>query len=57
MIQLNEQQRIAAYQRGWNDAQSRRTAQQNQPILYQIGFIEATRGAPNRFDLHENEVH
>jgi len=50
MIQLNEQQRIAAYQRGWNDAQARRDAQKDQPIMYQIGFIEAAKGAPQRFE-------
>jgi hypothetical protein len=49
MIQLNEQQRIAAYQRGWNDAQSRREPQQDQPIMYSIGYIEAVQGAPRRF--------
>ncbi|MDR3389089.1 MAG: hypothetical protein P4L92_18770 [Rudaea sp.] len=49
MIQLNEQQRIAAYQRGWNDAQARRGAQPDQPIMYTIGYVEAVRGAPRRF--------
>ena len=56
MIQLNEQQRVAAYQRGWNDAQRGRNAQKDQPIMYQIGFIEATKGSPNRFEFHEAEV-
>lgn len=49
MIQLNEQQRIAAYQRGWNDAQAHRIAQTEQPIMYTIGYVEALRGAPQRF--------
>lgn len=49
MVQLNEQQRIAAYQRGWNDAQAHRDAQPDQPIMYAIGFVEAKRGAPQRF--------
>jgi hypothetical protein len=49
MIQLNEQQRIAAYQRGWNDAQARREAQKDQPIMYAIGYVEAAKGSPQRF--------
>lgn len=57
MITNTEKERIAAYQRGWNDAQRGRTAQQNQPIMYQIGFIEAMKGAPHRFETHEVEVH
>lgn len=49
VLQLNEQQRVAAYQRGWNDAQGRRPAQPDSPIMYQIGYIESLRGAPARF--------
>lgn len=53
MVQLNEQQRVAAYQRGWNDAQRGRTQARNEPIMYQIGYIEALKGSPNRFVTHE----
>ena len=49
MIQLNEQQRVAAYQAGWNDAQRERAPQLNQPIMYQIGYLESSKGAPQRF--------
>lgn len=49
MIQLNAQQRIAAYQRGWNDAQQARQPRNDQPILYQIGYFESSKGAPQRF--------
>lgn len=55
VIDLTEQQRIAAYCDGWNDAQTGRPAREGQPIMYQIGFIEASRGVPNRFDAHELE--
>lgn len=55
VLSLTEQQRIAAYQTGWNDAQQGRQARPNQPIMYQIGFIEAGRGVPNRFLPHESE--
>jgi hypothetical protein len=53
MLQLNEQQRIAAYQRGWNDAQRGRAQARNEPIMYQVGYIEASKGSPNRFIPHE----
>ena len=56
MVLLNEQQRIAAYQTGWNDAQRAREPQKGQSIMYQIGYIEALKGSPNRFDSHEDEV-
>ncbi len=56
MIQLNEQQRVAAYQRGWNDAQRNRDARRDQPIMYHIGFFEAAKGAPHRFESHAAEV-
>lgn len=51
MIQLNEQQRIAAYQRGWNDAQKARAPRADQPILYQIGYFESSKGSPQRFTI------
>lgn len=51
-IQLNERQRIAAYQRGWNDAQQGRAARKDQAIMYMIGFVEATRGSTQRFVNH-----
>ena len=53
MFQLNEQQRIAAYQRGWNDAQNGRKPQMGQPVMYQIGYIEASKNVPHRFVNHE----
>ena len=56
MLQLDEQQRIAAYQRGWNDAQRGRNAHKDQPIMYSIGYVEAVKGAPNRFETHADEV-
>jgi len=56
MIQLNEQQRVAAYQRGWNDAQCGRDAQKGQSIMYQIGYIEAVKGAQQRFNTRTSEV-
>lgn len=56
MIQLNEQQRVAAYQQGWNDAQRGRPAQKDQSIMYQIGYIEASKNVPHRFQPHEDEV-
>ena len=49
MIQLNEAQRVAAYQSGWNDAAKHRAPQDNQPIMYSIGYLESSRGAPQRF--------
>ena len=49
MVQLNEQQRRDAYQRGWADAQQARPPRPRQPILYQIGYFEARNGAPQRF--------
>lgn len=49
MVQLNEQQRIAAYQHGWNDAQRKREPATDQPIMYQVGYLESLKGAPQRF--------
>lgn len=57
MITNSEKERIAAYQRGWNDAQRGRDAQPCQTIMYSIGYIEAKKGAPHRFETHEVEVH
>jgi hypothetical protein len=48
-INLNEQDRIAAYQRGWNDAQGARPARSEQPIMYTIGYVESMKGATQRF--------
>jgi len=53
MIQLNERQRIAAYQRGWNDAQKDRAPRTGESITYQIGYIEALKRVSNRFVKHE----
>ena len=53
MFQFTEQQRIAAYQRGWIDAQRGREPQHDQPIMYQVGYTEASKSVPNRFTLHE----
>lgn len=57
MIELNEQERIAAYQRGWNDAQYGRAARPMQPIMYQIGYIESMKGVTKRFQSYGCEVH
>lgn len=57
MVTNSEKERIAAYQRGWNDAQRGREAQPMQTIMYQIGFIEAKKGAPHRFNVNAYEVH
>lgn len=39
-----EQERIAAYQRGWNDAQRQREPQRDAGLLYSMGYIDAKRG-------------
>lgn len=48
-MKLTEEQRIAEYRQGWNDAQRNRPAQLGHSIMYQIGFMEAKRGSVERF--------
>jgi len=56
MVLLNEQQRIAEYRDGWNDAQRDRNAQAGRSIMYQIGYIEASKGSPQRFFDHDEQT-
>lgn len=53
LTETTEQQRVRLYQFGWNDAQAGRAPRANQPLMYTIGFVEAKRGAVNRFEQHE----
>lgn len=44
MARLTEQDRIAAYGKGWNDAQLRRVSRDRQLLQYARGFRDALRG-------------
>lgn len=48
-VKQDETQRIASYNRGWNDAQCGRVPRYDQPIMYAIGYTEAKRGTQHRF--------
>lgn len=50
---ISEKQRIADYQRGWNDATGRQKLNSWEPVAYHLGFIEATSRTPNRFHDYE----
>lgn len=48
---LTEQERIADYQRGWNDAMKSREPALGHSIMYQIGYLEARKGGTRRFTV------
>lgn len=50
LIETTEAERVAAYQRGWNDAARARRPQKDQPIMYAIGYQEAMHGERNRYE-------
>lgn len=41
LIETTPAERIAAYQRGWNDAACGRPRAKDQPIMYAIGFQDS----------------
>lgn len=49
LIETTEDERIAAYRRGWNDAMAGRARLRDQPIMYTIGFYEAAGGQRSRY--------
>lgn len=57
MITNNEKERIATYQRGWNDAQRDREPAIGESLMYQIGYLDGLKRLPRRFVTHESEVH
>lgn len=43
MIRISERERIAAYKRGWNDAQCNRKKRAQQLMVYIVGYLDAKK--------------
>lgn len=51
LIETTEAERIAAYQRGWNDAARGREPISVFPIMYAIGYKDCKTGTPARYEV------
>lgn len=43
LIETTERERVEYYQKGWNDAQAGRQRKSDMPIMYVIGYVDASR--------------
>jgi hypothetical protein len=51
LIETTERERIEYYQKGWNDATAGRPRKTCQPIMYSIGYVDASR-RPAQREVH-----
>lgn len=51
LIETSEAERIALYQRGWNDAARGDSAARGLPISYALGFTDYARNHPARYEV------
>lgn len=52
VIETTEQERVALYALGWNDAQRNRAKRADKPIMYHIGYVDALRPAATKREIH-----
>lgn len=57
ILTMSEGERIAEYQRGWNDSTQRIAPDAEATILYFIGYREQARGGAPRFAVAAQTFH